>query len=77
MMETGVKNKTIFDFTDDQDLINRVLGYKTTREEYEANALPAAIAIDLLEFAEQTSNKDLQGEIKAAFGSVLAAFFNE
>jgi|GEM_PF-2529569 len=55
---SDLKNKTIFDFTDDPDVIESIIGNEP-REEHIARLTPRFRYYDLAELAEITNNQEL------------------
>lgn len=71
------KNSSIYDLTDDQKLIDSVIGFPTDKKSYLALVSEQARVCDMLSFAEMTENKSLIEALKKEFADQLVSWFNE
>lgn len=73
-----LRESTIFDFTQDQQLLETVIGITgITFERYKDLVGQRAIILDMIGFAEETGDIELLTLLEAEFSEELARFFNE
>ena len=76
MNYTDLRNKTIFDFTNDIAILEELVS-TTDKETYLKGLTPEGRAFGLIDYAEYTDNKELLEAVEKEFETELAAFFNE
>jgi hypothetical protein len=76
-MPRDLKSLTIFDLTDDHQLITDVLEYETSKEQYLAGVAPESIPLDMLRLAEHTGDEELVADLNKTFAEALSLLFNE
>ncbi|MBP9017630.1 MAG: hypothetical protein KBG17_07820 [Paludibacteraceae bacterium] len=73
---TNLRNKTIFDFTDDPEIIGELVS--TLDEEIFLKGLtPEGRALSLVDYAEYIHDDELKKAVEKEFGAELTLFFNE
>lgn len=75
-MNSDLRNKTIFDFTDDIKILEELVS-TTDKETYLKGLTAEGRAFGLIDYAEYTDNKELLEAVEKEFETELAAFFNE
>lgn len=73
---TNLRNKTIFDFTDNIDILEELV-YTTDKEIFLKGLTPQGRAFSLLDYAEYTGNEEMIKAVEKEFSDELSAFFNE
>ena len=75
---TDLRNKTIFDFCTDEDVLDDLVGI-TDKEEYlhSLSYSEAARWLNLLYFAEYSGNKELEKAVREEFKEEIRRLFNE
>ena len=78
MTYDNLHKKTIYDFTTDAEVIDKITG-GMTEAEYLANLTenPVNNGLDLEELAELTENKELAAAVAEQYKDDFAKYFNE
>lgn len=74
---TNLKRKTIYDFCNDEQVINKLVIMSKEDLYRELNANPVLNALILIEFAEMTDNKELMQAINEQYKVELQKENNE
>lgn len=72
-----LKTSSIFDLTDDKELISSILGFNNTKEKFLAGCTEIGRILTMLDFAEETKDEALKKKLRTTFKEELAPFFNE
>lgn len=73
----NLRESSIYDLTSDQELINKIVGFPTSREAYLKLCSYEARVLDMISFAEEILDSKLLAALKAEFSEELARWFNE
>lgn len=75
---TDLRNKTIFDFCTDEDVLDDLVGI-TDKEEYLHSLSYSGVSrwLNLLYFAEYSGNKELEEAVRDEFKDEINDMFNE
>lgn len=75
---SDLRNKTIFDFCDDADVVKKIT-YTTDKEKHkkECETSPELRWMTLLEYAEDYSDQTLKEHVMIEFSEDIDAFYNE
>lgn len=73
---TNLRNKTIFDFTDDPEIIGELVS-TTDKEKFLEGLTPVGRAFSLLGYAEYIQDEKMIKAVEKEFKAELSATFNE
>lgn len=73
---TDLRNKTIFDFTDDSAILRELVSTSDKRA-YLKGLTPVGRAFSLLDYAEYVNDTEMVAAVKKEFQEELFGFFNE
>lgn len=73
---SNLRNKTIFDFTDDPAILVELVG-TTDKETFLDGLAPEGRMFSLIDYAEYMQDKEMVAAIEKEFEKELSDFFNE
>lgn len=73
---TNLRNKTIFDFTDDPEILGELVS-TPDKNTYLKGLTPAGRAFGLIDYAEYVQDERMIKAVEKEFEAELSAFFNE
>lgn len=73
---TNLRNKTIFDFTDEPKILDELVS-TTDKETYLKGLTPEGRAFGLIDYAEYIQDAEMLKAVEKEFDTELSAFFNE
>ncbi len=80
---SNLKNKTVFDFTDDPDVLDEILPFIPSgvdRDQYLKDYWqqnPWQLAFSFIDLAELTGDEELKKQAQGQFEKKLSEYFNE
>ena len=74
---SNLKSKTIFDFCDDEQMLDDIVVFDKERYLKSLKEYPVGNAIDLIVYAERTHNDDLMKAVKTQYKDELRKVNNE
>lgn len=74
---SNLKSKTIFDFCDDEQVLDEIVVFDKERYLKSLKEYPVGNAIDLIVYAERTHNDDLMKAVKTQYEDELRKVNNE
>ena len=74
---SNLKSKTIFDFCDDEQVLDDIVVFDKERYLKSRKEYPVGNAIDLIVYAERTHNDDLMKAVKTQYEDELRKVNNE
>ncbi len=76
---SDLKNKTVFDFCEDESILKEITGFSSKKEYFKLvkNMSVEINAIHLSSLADITGDSLLKGHVDKQFKKVLDLFFNE
>jgi hypothetical protein len=72
-----LRNRTVFDFTNDPEILEAIDIDVAEKDDYINTTLPIAKAFGIYDYAEYIQDKKLMAAVKKEFETEFAAFFNE
>lgn len=75
---SDLRNKTIFDFCDDAEILNEIAPYQTRERHEELCKTTLHVRwASLYEYAEIINDENMKNEINRVFNDDIEAFYNE
>ena len=75
---TNLRNKSVFDFTDDKDILEAVLRFdpsdKESKKLYLEHSHPISLITGIGEYAYLTGNKELEKKVRTTFDEINNEF---